>query len=87
MASLLYRLGRFAFRRRWLVTGLWLAVLAAALTGAAAPVVALLVAAAALGIVAVPALDLRLGMPDDGTAAPDTTQRRPVVSVSGRVQA
>jgi RND superfamily putative drug exporter len=40
------------------------------------PVVALLVAVAALGIVAVPALDLRLGMPDDGTAAPDTTQRK-----------
>ena len=34
MASFLYRLGRFAFRRRWLVTGLWLAVLALALTGA-----------------------------------------------------
>jgi RND superfamily putative drug exporter len=40
------------------------------------PVVALLVTVAALGIVAVPALDLRLGMPDDGTAAPDTTQRK-----------
>ncbi|MEV6635973.1 MMPL family transporter [Actinoplanes sp. NPDC051470] len=40
------------------------------------PVVALLVAVAALGIVAVPALDLRLAMPDDGTAAPDTTQRK-----------
>jgi RND superfamily putative drug exporter len=35
MASLLYRLGRFAFRRRWLVVGLWLAVLAAGITGAA----------------------------------------------------
>ncbi|SDT54087.1 MMPL family transporter [Actinoplanes derwentensis] len=35
MAWFLYRLGRFAFRRRWLVLGLWLAVLAAALTGAA----------------------------------------------------
>jgi len=35
MASFLYRLGRFAFRRRWLVAALWLAVLAAALTGAA----------------------------------------------------
>ncbi|MEV7629018.1 MMPL family transporter [Actinoplanes sp. NPDC089786] len=40
------------------------------------PVVALMVAVAALGIVAVPALDLRLAMPDDGTAAPDTTQRK-----------
>ena len=40
------------------------------------PVVALLVAVAALGIVAVPALDLRLAVPDDGTAAPDTTQRK-----------
>ncbi|RSM41750.1 hypothetical protein DMB66_55570 [Actinoplanes sp. ATCC 53533] len=35
MATFLYRLGRFAFRRRWLVTALWMAVLAAALTGAA----------------------------------------------------
>jgi RND superfamily putative drug exporter len=35
MASLLYRLGRFAFRRRWLVLGLWLAVLAATLIGSA----------------------------------------------------
>jgi len=35
MASLLYRLGRFAFRRRWVVVGLWLAVLVAALAGAA----------------------------------------------------
>jgi putative drug exporter of the RND superfamily len=29
-----------------------------------------------LGAVALPALDLRLGMPSDATAAPDTTQRR-----------
>jgi RND superfamily putative drug exporter len=36
MASLLYRLGRLALRRRGLVVGLWLAVLAAALTSAAA---------------------------------------------------
>jgi RND superfamily putative drug exporter len=35
MASFLYRLGRFAFRRRWLVAALWLAILAAALGGAA----------------------------------------------------
>ena len=35
MASFLYRLGRFAFHRRWIVTGLWLAVVVAALAGAA----------------------------------------------------
>jgi hypothetical protein len=29
-----------------------------------------------LGVIAIPVLDLRLGMPDDGTAAPDTTQRK-----------
>ncbi|GIJ50970.1 membrane protein [Virgisporangium aliadipatigenens] len=34
MASFLYVLGRFTFRRRWLVTGVWLMVLAAALIGA-----------------------------------------------------
>jgi RND superfamily putative drug exporter len=39
--------------------------------------VAVLVAAVAiLGVIAIPALDLRLGMPDDSTAAPDTTQRK-----------
>jgi RND superfamily putative drug exporter len=40
------------------------------------PVAVLLVAVAGLGVVALPALDLRLGMPDDSTAAPDTTQRK-----------
>jgi RND superfamily putative drug exporter len=39
------------------------------------PVVVLLVAVVGLGVVALPALDLRLGMPDDSTAAPGTTQR------------
>ncbi|MDX6230160.1 MAG: putative drug exporter of the superfamily [Frankiales bacterium] len=29
-----------------------------------------------LGVVAIPAADLRLGLPDDGVAAPDTTQRK-----------
>jgi putative drug exporter of the RND superfamily len=36
MASFLYRLGRFAFHRRWWVVGAWLAVLAATLIGASA---------------------------------------------------
>ena len=40
------------------------------------PVAALLIAVVGLGTVAIPALDLRLGMPDDSTAAPDTTQRK-----------
>ena len=40
------------------------------------PVVALLVGVIGLGAVALPALDLHLGMPDDSTAAPDTTQRK-----------
>jgi RND superfamily putative drug exporter len=40
------------------------------------PVPVLLVAVLGLGVVAIPALDLRLGLPDDGTAAPDTTQRK-----------
>jgi RND superfamily putative drug exporter len=40
------------------------------------PVLALLVAVLGLGVVAIPALDLQLGMPDDGTAAPDTTERK-----------
>ncbi|GFJ95436.1 hypothetical protein Prum_090780 [Phytohabitans rumicis] len=37
---------------------------------------ALLIAVVGLGVVAVPTLDLHLGMPDDSTAAPDTTQRK-----------
>jgi putative drug exporter of the RND superfamily len=40
------------------------------------PVAALLIAVVALGVVAIPALHLRLGMPDDSTAAVDTTQRK-----------
>jgi RND superfamily putative drug exporter len=40
------------------------------------PVAVLVIAVLALGAVAIPALDLRLGMPDDSTAAPDTTQRK-----------
>ncbi|HVQ92313.1 MAG TPA: MMPL family transporter, partial [Mycobacteriales bacterium] len=40
------------------------------------PVAALLAAVALLGVIALPALDLRLGMPDDSTSAPDTTQRK-----------
>ena len=40
------------------------------------PLPVLLVALVGLGVVAVPAQDLRLGMPDDSSAAPDTTQRK-----------
>lgn len=40
------------------------------------PVTVLMVTVAGLGITAVPALDLRLGLPGDGMAGPQTTQRR-----------
>ena len=40
------------------------------------PVAVLLVAVVGLGVVALPALDLRLGLPDDSTAAPETSQRK-----------
>jgi RND superfamily putative drug exporter len=40
------------------------------------PVAVLLAAVVALGVIAIPTLDLRLGMPDDSNAAPDTTQRK-----------
>jgi RND superfamily putative drug exporter len=40
------------------------------------PIPVLLTAVLGLGILALPALDLQLGFPDDGTAPPDTTQRR-----------
>jgi RND superfamily putative drug exporter len=38
--------------------------------------IALLVTAGTLLVVAVPALDLKLGLPDESTAAPDSTQRK-----------
>lgn len=40
------------------------------------PVVALLASAVGLGVVAIPALDLRLGMPTGASAAADSTQRK-----------
>ncbi|MFD0741070.1 MMPL family transporter [Phytohabitans flavus] len=40
------------------------------------PAAVLATAVLALGVIAIPALSLRLGLPDDGTAAPDTTQRK-----------
>lgn len=40
------------------------------------PSVILLAAVAALGVIAVPALDLRLAMPDDSTSGPATSQRQ-----------
>lgn len=40
------------------------------------PVPVLLAAVIGLGILAIPAADLRLGLPDDSRAAPDSTQRR-----------
>ncbi|MEU8118500.1 MMPL family transporter [Spirillospora sp. NPDC049024] len=42
----------------------------------ARPVPVLVAAVAGLLVAAAPALDLRLGLPDDGTAPPGTTQRR-----------
>lgn len=40
------------------------------------PVVVLLIGVLGLGVVAIPALDLQLGLPDDSSAAPDSTQRK-----------
>jgi RND superfamily putative drug exporter len=40
------------------------------------PILTVATAVAVLGIIAVPALDLRLGLPGDNMAAPDTTQRK-----------
>ncbi|ATL25301.1 MMPL family transporter [Streptomyces formicae] len=40
------------------------------------PLAVLLVAVVGLGAVAVPAASLELGLPDEGTSAPDTTQRK-----------
>ncbi|MFC6160795.1 MMPL family transporter [Kribbella jiaozuonensis] len=40
------------------------------------PLAVLLVAVVGLGVLAIPATDLRLGLPDDSTAAPASTQRK-----------
>nr|WP_221379166.1 MMPL family transporter [Actinoplanes polyasparticus] len=40
------------------------------------PILTVATAVAVLGIIAVPALDLRLGLPGDNMASPDTTQRK-----------
>ncbi|WP_432166551.1 MMPL family transporter [Streptomyces sp. bgisy031] len=40
------------------------------------PVIVLLIGVLGLGAVAVPATSLELGLPDEGTSAPDTTQRK-----------
>ncbi len=40
------------------------------------PVAVLLIAVLGLGVIAVPALDLQLGLPDDSSAAPSSTQRK-----------
>ncbi|MDM4718792.1 MMPL family transporter [Micromonospora sp. WMMA1363] len=40
------------------------------------PVTALLAAVVGLGVIAIPASDLRLALPDDGVAGPQTTQRK-----------
>ena len=40
------------------------------------PVAVLVLAVLGLGVVGIPAADLHLGLPDDGVAAPDTTQRK-----------
>ncbi|WBQ04274.1 MMPL family transporter [Kribbella sp. CA-293567] len=40
------------------------------------PLAVLLVTVAGLGVLAIPATDLKLGLPDESTAAPDSTQRK-----------
>ncbi|WP_328988395.1 MMPL family transporter [Kribbella sp. NBC_01245] len=40
------------------------------------PLPVLLIAVLGLGVVAIPATDLKLGLPDDSTAAPDSSQRK-----------
>jgi RND superfamily putative drug exporter len=47
-----------------------------ALLVARRPIAALLFAVVSLGVVALPATNLRLGLPNDGTEAADTTQRK-----------
>ena len=49
------------------------------------PVVALLACVVGLGVMAIPALSLQLGLPSAGTAAPDSTQRKAYDLVAERV--
>jgi RND superfamily putative drug exporter len=46
------------------------------------PVAVLLIAVLGLGVIAVPALDLQLGLPDDSSAAPSSTQRKAYYTLS-----
>ncbi|MEO7125206.1 MAG: MMPL family transporter [Nakamurella sp.] len=47
------------------------------------PIAVLIVGVIALGVLAIPAFSLRLGLPDDGNAAPTTTQRHGYDLISG----
>jgi len=47
------------------------------------PIAVLVAGVIALGVLAVPAFSLRMGLPDDGTAAPSTTQRHAYDLISG----
>src|SRR6478735_2888459 len=47
------------------------------------PALVLIVGVLGLGIIAIPTLSLYLGLPDDGTAAPDTTKREAYDLISG----
>jgi RND superfamily putative drug exporter len=49
------------------------------------PVAALLACVIGLGLMAIPALDLQLGLPSAGTAAPDSTQRKAYDLIAARV--
>jgi RND superfamily putative drug exporter len=46
-------------------------------------VAALLAGVVGLGVIALPALDLRLGLPSEGSSAPDTTQRKAYDLIAG----
>jgi RND superfamily putative drug exporter len=47
------------------------------------PIAVLVVGVIALGVLAIPAFSLRMGLPDDGNAAPSTTQRQAYDFISG----
>ena len=49
------------------------------------PVTAVLACVVGLGVMAIPALDLQLGLPSAGTAAPDSTQRKAYDLIAERV--
>jgi len=84
MATALARLGRFSFVHRRAVLAQTIGARWVALA-TRRPWTALLGGVVLLGVLAIPALDLRLGLPSAATAPPDSTQRKAYDLIAARI--